>query len=305
MKKIVIFNVGGALSSYMQFGDKKIIIDLGSGNNFSPVNDFLIPLSEKIEFDKIKNKPKIDQLILSHLDKDHISEYEILLEKFTPQYITCPNNNPNQEDELKLNTNLLGEKNDIRDRILKDMSTRIPPLRSCLEEDMFLFYIKPGVCENNEDLVSGYANNISLVLFIKFGDKTLLLPGDISKEGMKYLIENDNEFYNILSNEGIDFLVAPHHGLQTSFSEDLFNAILGKKTRLNIISEKIREENSDENRSDVDGRYYKSDYSTGENDLYQYGIKTSGGHIVIDFSTDETNISVCTEIKDVINEFVE
>jgi hypothetical protein len=34
MKKIVIFNVGGALSSYAEFGDKKVLIDLGIGASF-------------------------------------------------------------------------------------------------------------------------------------------------------------------------------------------------------------------------------------------------------------------------------
>lgn len=79
---------------------------------------------------------------------------------------------------------------------------------------------------------------------------------------MKYLIDNNKDFKDLLHNDGIDYLVAPHHGLQTSFSEYLFQTINGNKTRLNIISEKIREEDSKENRSDVDARYYSIDYAT-------------------------------------------
>ena len=45
--KVVVFNVGPALSAYVEMGDKKIVVDLGTGNDFSPVNDFLIPLFEK------------------------------------------------------------------------------------------------------------------------------------------------------------------------------------------------------------------------------------------------------------------
>lgn len=42
--KIVIFNVGPALSAYIEMGSNKIVVDLGKGNDFSMVNDFLLPL---------------------------------------------------------------------------------------------------------------------------------------------------------------------------------------------------------------------------------------------------------------------
>jgi hypothetical protein len=125
------------------------------------------------------------------------------------------------------------------------------------------------------------------------------------KEGMQYLIDNDSKFKDFLSNEGIDYLIAPHHGLQTSFSEYLFQTMNSNKTRLNIISEKVREEDSDENRSDVDSRYYSSDYSTGDNSLNQNAVKTSLGHIVIDFETIETEIKQYPDIQDVIAEFAD
>jgi hypothetical protein len=47
MKKIVIFNIGGALSSYVEIDNTKFIVDIGGGNNFSPTKDFLEPLAEK------------------------------------------------------------------------------------------------------------------------------------------------------------------------------------------------------------------------------------------------------------------
>ena len=45
--KIVIFNVGPALSAYIEMGSNKIVVDLGKGNDFSMVNDFLLPLFKK------------------------------------------------------------------------------------------------------------------------------------------------------------------------------------------------------------------------------------------------------------------
>jgi len=321
MKKIVIFNVGGALSSYAEIDDKKIMIDLGRSSNFSPVDNFLIPLAQKRSFRKINiseniDKYHIDQLFLSHLDNDHISDYEKFREKFHPNYMTCPNDNETQDSIFKIIISFFTGENDTRKLVLSDMKTRtanVPdnpygmspsnPLVSTIPEIIKLFYLKSTECGNNECLKTGYANNISLLLFFHLNNKTLLMPGDILKEGMEYLIEHNTDFKKQLNDFGIDFLIAPHHGLATSFSERLFQEMKGNKTRLNIISEKVREEDSDENRSDVDGRYYDSKYSTGENSLKQNGVKTSIGHIVIDLETDEKEIKQFTEIADVIKEF--
>ncbi len=327
MKKIVIFNVGGALSCYAHFNDKRVVIDLGASSEFSPVDDFLIPLAENQSFIKAAalGKPNhyyIDQLFLSHLDNDHISDYEKFREKFHPNYMTCPNENERQDNIFKIVKDFFTGESKVRKSVLSDMNLRTPdkpnsygmspsnPLVSIIPE-ISLFYIRSNICQSDPDLNSGYANNISLVLFIRVGNKTLLMPGDILKEGMKYLIVNNvmdsnnrEQFKTIISQNGIDYLVAPHHGLQTSFSEDLFSSMAGNKTRLNIISEKEREEDSDENRSDVDSRYYSTDYSTGENTLEQNAVKTSMGHIFIDFETNETEIKQYSDIQDVLNEFV-
>lgn len=315
MKKIVIFNVGGALSSYLEIDNKKIIIDLGSGNGFSPVDDFLLPLALKRNFEKEGKKYKIDQLFLSHLDNDHISNYEKFRDVFHSNLMTCPNDNENinsngekQHRSFMINVNLLGKENVIRSLVLEDMRLRQPlsanePLGSICDDCVNLFFIKPKECEDSEELQSKYANNISLVLLIQFGKKNLLMPGDILKEGMDYLLKNNNKLKTRLNNDGIDFLIAPHHGLQTSFPEIFFQEIKNNKTRLNIISEKTREDNSKKNRSDVDDRYYSSNYSTGDNTIKQNAIKTSGGHIVIDFAMDETEVKIIDNKEDLINEF--
>ncbi len=319
MKKLVIFNVGGAMSCYADLDEKKTLIDLGISPEMSPVDDFLIPLSDRGKFtiwadEHNRGKYRIDQLFLSHLDKDHISDYEKFRNNFHPFYMTCPNDNDNQIDGFKINRDLIGPEYDIRNLVLADMKKRDTtepnlykmspsnPLVSIVDE-ISLFYIQPSLCESVEELKTGYANNLSLVIFLQVGKKTLLLPGDILKEGMEYLIKSNYNFKLNLSFNGVDYLIAPHHGLQTSFSEYLFHTINGNKTRLNIISEKTREEDSSENRSDVDKRYYSSDYSTGDNSLNQNAVKTSMGHIVIDFETEETEVQQYSDIQDVINEF--
>ena len=61
--KIVIFNVGPALSAYVEMGSNKIVVDLGKGNDFSMVNDFLLPLFKKRgELKNSSNKYYLNQV---------------------------------------------------------------------------------------------------------------------------------------------------------------------------------------------------------------------------------------------------
>ena len=129
MKKIVIFNVGGALSSYAEFDDKKIVMDIGAGADFSPVDDFLIPLAEKRSFKKSDiegcvDKYYIDQLFLSHLDNDHISDYEKFRNKFYPNYMTSPNDNERQDSIFKVVMDFFTGENEVRKLVLSDMRNR-------------------------------------------------------------------------------------------------------------------------------------------------------------------------------------
>jgi beta-lactamase superfamily II metal-dependent hydrolase len=309
MKKLVIFNVGGALSCYGEIDEHRFVIDLGKSSNFSPVDDFLLPLAKAKCFHKDPiqvNKYKINQLFISHLDNDHTSDYVAFDKNFTAGYMTCPSDNNKMESKFKINREKIGELTENKKAILNEMQGRTPsdplPLKSIIP-NTHLSFINPTNVENDYDLDKCYANNISLTLFLECGDKTVLLLGDLLKEGTEYLIKNNPNFYNLLSSKGVDYLVAPHHGLQSSFSTKLFETIKGNKTRLNIISEKTRESDSDENRSDVDVRYYSSNYSTADNALNQYGVKTSQGHIVVDLESEERDIKQYTEIAGVIAEF--
>lgn len=321
MKKLVVFNVGGALSAYGEFNENKILIDLGSSTDFSPVDNFLLPLSKLGKFavgreDFNRGKYILTQLFLSHLDSDHISDYEKFRAVFHPEYMTCPSDNTKQDNTFRINRDKLGVSNEIRSVVLSDMALRttdkinnfnmssMNPLVSTVPE-VSLYYIKPTVCERDETLLGNYANNISLVLFVQVENKTVLFPGDILTEGMDYLISDRLDFNQLLTSIGIDYLVAPHHGLVTAFSETLFHTINGERTRLNIISEKIREEDSQENRTQVDSRYYSSEYSSGNNTLRQNAVKTSMGHIIIDFDMDETVVKQVVDVDSVIREFIE
>lgn len=313
--KIVIFNVSAALSAYVEFGNRNVVIDLGKSSDFSPVNDFLLPLFRKRERDNnpLEPKPKqecytINQLIISHPHKDHLNDIQDFDKYFNPILLTTPNAK-DTDSELNINWSHINTPDDEDVLYLKNMMTnRNPPLAVTDPYKMTLAYLYPKAVEDDATLDSeSYTNNVSLAVYIN--DRySILFPGDLQKEGMKALLNGTTKnkqgktLKNKLQTFGVDFLVAPHHGLQSSFSTDLFNAMKGEKTRkLNIVPEKP---NKDDNRN-VDTRYASTEYCAAENNLSTKESpacqrKTSNGHIYID---DDGNVHIESDINEILKYF--
>lgn len=90
--KVVVFNVGAALSAYVETDNKKIVIDLGKSSSFSPVNDFLLPLFKKRgEVKYYEDKYYLSQVFISHPHQDHISDLSDLDKHFYIDLYTTPN----------------------------------------------------------------------------------------------------------------------------------------------------------------------------------------------------------------------
>jgi beta-lactamase superfamily II metal-dependent hydrolase len=63
-------------------------------------------------------------------------------------------------------------------------------------------------------------NDLSQVLFIKYGDFKVLFPGDLEKAGWQALLQHQ-DFRAELA--GTNVLVASHHGRESGYCEDVFN----------------------------------------------------------------------------------
>lgn len=306
--KQVVFNVGGALSTYIEFGGKKVLIDIGSSDDFNPITDFLCPLYVSRKAPKnAKGKFELDQCIISHPHKDHIAAITDFDKYFLPQLLTCPNSNEGLEEQGKVNWELIGNKEDDSIKTLKRMlEGRKPPLRSSDTVSLFIYYILPKIVEQNSTLSSeSYINNISVATIVRSSGYSVLMPGDLQKAGMEYLLKSNGGFRRKVK-DGIDVLVTPHHGLRSSFSTKLFEEMNGQKTRcLNVVPEKP---NTADDR-EVDTRYSDEKYCAGENSLStqdepHYQVRTSRGHVLLDYSSpDKVIITITNETKDVITFF--
>lgn len=260
---IWIFHVERGMAGAIRTPSGKwIAIDLGASEAFCPVEDFLlhhIPHNGG-------EKRKLDQLIISHPHNDHMTALKRFDENFYSDLLTVPNDNDPQDAKHKVNWERIQNPNDELTNYLRDklLPRRNPPLKATSDTtDGFFFEIHnltPYTCENdNELLKSNYSNNVSILARINYKGNVVLFAGDMMKDGIKKLIDI-TPFGKRLKDVGVTFLVAPHHGLRSSFSVELFNAMKGGKPALNIISEKPTKADSNEI---VDNRYGDEDYASG------------------------------------------
>lgn len=264
---IWIFDVGRGLSSVIKTPNGKwIMFDLGSNSDFCPVNSFMLENLKHAQV--VEGKRQISQLIISHPHDDHMSAIEEFHKHIHPDLITVPNDNNPQDQKMKIDWERIDNQSQdltkyLREKLLKG---RQPPLRPATDDgsDGFVFkiyYLPPGDCVDNENLDnSNYTNNVSIVARLNYKGRVTLFGGDMMKDGMSELLGSDVNFKNDLDKFGVDFFIAPHHGLRSSFSTDVFSAMKGSKSSLNIISEKQTKGDSNQI---VDERYSYEDYSSG------------------------------------------
>lgn len=189
-------------------------------------------------------------------------------------------------------------------------------LRSIPNLEYGLYYVRPPVVSeiypNNDQ---AYGNGISLVIFYRHGSHTLLIPGDINPDTFEHLLgegEGMEKRYTIfdkrhstqhldwhevsgdqpslkslLGKYGLSILIAPHHGLESGFSDELYSSIKDGKPDLVVISEKRHLSDSD---GKVDTFYQSSNGAKGLSVFTKgigekkYSVSTRNGqHILILF----------------------
>lgn len=309
--KTIIFNVGSAFSAYVENAEKKIVIDLGTGNDFSPVNDFLIPLFDKRKEVKGQDgRYNINQLIISHPHNDHISDIENFDKNFFVELLTTPNDRWEARNTYKkVDWNLIDDPQNKSVKYMREsmFEGRHVPLKTSAEGQCIAYIWPESVHKKSELFEESYTNNISIATFLTSETYNIFFPGDLQKEGMAFLLDLNSGYKDFADNlvtaikDGVDYLVAPHHGLRSSFSTELFD-VIGKTRKLNIIPEKVY---SKDDAREIDTRYQGSDFCEGDNnestkDTKVYSHKTSAGHIYID---DDGNFIQTKDIQEILDAF--
>ena len=210
---IKVIDVGQGDSILLYSGRETVLIDTGgivthtksawakSNKEYSIVKNTTIPLL------KSSGIRKVDYLILSHGDADHMGEAINLVDNFKVEKVifNC------------------GEFNDLEQELIKALDKKkISYYKELSELSVFnnkLYFLNTSIY-NNE-------NDNSNVLYFNYNNYQFLFMGDAS-------IEKEKDILNEYSIEDIDFLKVGHHGSDTSGSKEFIDIMNPKYSIISV-----------------------------------------------------------------------
>ena len=188
-----MIDIGQGDSILLHSKNHNILVDTGGFESFGPSRDGTIYYHTLQPLFRSIGIHKLDYLILTHGDKDHLGEAQALLENMRVDKIIINNNKRNVYEKMLP-----------KEKVEKGVEGYSIHLKN----------IK--MIQLNEDLKD--ENDSSQIYYVLWNNKTLLLTGDASIKSEQVLLDN----YDL---GHIDVLKAGHHGSKTSTSEELLKEI--------------------------------------------------------------------------------
>ncbi|WP_311370230.1 ComEC/Rec2 family competence protein [Anaerococcus hydrogenalis] len=231
--EINYIDVGQGNAVLIQSNDKTLLIDGGNRSNSSYYYNFI----------KNKNVKKIDYMIASHYDEDHIAGLISILENYEVSNVLCPN--------YKKDTKIYKS---FKKSLKKSNANIIYPKKG----DKFnISDAKLQILWPNE-YKQGVDNDNSIVVKLRYGNMSFLFPADASTNVEDQLIYSG---FNLKS----DVLMLGHHGSKYSTSKQFLKEVdpklaiisVGKNNRYGHPSSRVLKTLNDKNikilRTDKDG----------------------------------------------------
>ncbi len=187
-------------------------------------------ISEELDSMGIK---KIDYIICSHLDKDHIGSAAMLIENYEIGQLIIPN----YETDSKQFADMLDaakRKNITVQRVTKDSKI------SCKSGSILISAPQKQEYENE--------NNYSLILDVELGGKKILLMGDALKE-------RTQEFLDTYGVKKYDVIKLPHHGDYYKILKEVLNEAEPELVIFTVQSEDFLEKKMYEVLEELDINY--------------------------------------------------
>ncbi len=202
------------------------VFDAGKGDAFllsSPDYNLLIDCGHKGNADQIltdlsrRNINKLDLMIISHFDKDHVGGASKIIKKFPVERVITTRRTNDDKRTLKFfealeKTGLVNE---------------VPSADIDIDGGCFHITVSPPerpYYSDSED------NNSSLLVKVTGGYGTLLLTGDAEKDRVEEILERDDL--------KCDLLKIPHHGTESWKLEELLSKT---DPRIAVITSSVEE----------------------------------------------------------------
>ena len=199
--EVSILDVGQGDASLIRLKNKNILIDTGGNINYDISKNILIPYFKSVGI------KKIDYLVLTHGDYDHMGEAINLVENFKVEKVifNC------------------GPYNDLEQELIKVLDKKKIKYYSCIKElnidNNKLHFLQTKEYDNE--------NENSNVIYTELNGYKLMFMGDAEIEKEKDILGKYN-----LSN--IDVLKVGHHGSKTSSSRTFIDEINPKYSIISV-----------------------------------------------------------------------
>ena len=228
--EVSILDVGQGDSSLIRLKNKNILIDTGGNINYDISKNILIPYFKSVGI------KKIDYLVLTHGDYDHMGEAINLVENF-------------KVEKVIFNCGLY---NDLENELIEVLDKKKIKYYSCIKElnidNNKLYFLQTKEYDNENDNSNVIYSELNVYKFMFMGDASVTTEKEIMNK------------YNL---PDIDVLKVGHHGSKTSSSKEFINVInpeysiisVGKNNRYGHPNKEVLEnlENSKIYRTDLDG----------------------------------------------------
>ncbi len=183
--QLTLLDVGQGLAIVIETPNTVTVYDTGPkyGSGFTAADAVLLP------FLRYRGIQRIDTLIISHADNDHIGGYQSVIDAFD-----------------------VGE-------VITSRVDKIPIARACQAGDAWhADQTHMSVLSPEPDTPKG-SNNLSCVLMLEHLGTRILLSGDIEKQVERYLVAN------YPSQLAANILLVPHQGSKTSSTAKFLDAV--------------------------------------------------------------------------------
>lgn len=226
---IVFLDVGQGDCTYIQTPDgKHILIDGGGREGANVGKDIVIPFLLK------NGIASLDLVVMSHSHEDHISGLIPVMEEikvktfmeYPPGYIDSLEKTEQSGKTDLGQTNPSEEENPFYEELKAvvdnkdiDVITASRGQSYRVGNEVWLHILYPDE-EVADALSQGNENNYSLVILLEYQDTSVIFTGDIEGGVEQYL--------STRTQEQVDILKVPHHGSNTSSSDNFLEAISPK-----------------------------------------------------------------------------
>ena len=180
-----VLKVGKADAMVLMCGDSTMVIDCGEEEDGEDVLEYLAQ----------KGVEKIDILMITHFDKDHVGGADTVVEKMPVERVLMPDYEGSGK-KYKSFLNAAEEAGIEPERVAEVLSLQLGSAAVTIE---------PPASYEIPDSDEEYDNNFSLITTVELGSNRLVFTGDIEEERISQWLESGNV-------QKCDVVKIPHHG---------------------------------------------------------------------------------------------